>query len=56
MPVTLQLPGGPFPAGMFEQADAETREQAPRYAIPPIVWMFVFLLAGWLILRMILED
>lgn len=37
------------------QSDVVGRAQS-TYKIPPIVWMFVFLLIGYFGLRMILED
>ncbi|WP_322510721.1 hypothetical protein [Chloroflexus sp.] len=41
---------------MVEAPGTEERQEAPRYRIPPVVWMLVFIVVGYLMVRIALED
>lgn len=61
MPIGIRLPFDEDMRallGMGEETEEPAGEArvAPKYRIPPVVWVFVFLIAGWLIVRMLLED
>jgi hypothetical protein len=57
-PVLIALPGyaeglrGAIPT----VAESGGVEDQTSYKIPPVVWMFIFLVAGYVGLRMVLED
>lgn len=59
--VTVSIPGyAPGLAGQVRDTnDAGAVQAAPTagaFRIPPVLWMFVFLVVGYVGLRMILED
>lgn len=59
--VTVSIPGyAPGLAGKVPDTnDAGAVQAAPAtgsFRIPPVVWMFIFLVVGYVGLRMILED
>ncbi len=52
-PVMLDLQGyGNQEEGFIEEGKAP----AVAYKIPPVVWMIVFLIAGYLGMRFVMED
>lgn len=56
-PVLLDLPGYGITGGKeeaFEQDASKLPE--PVYSIPPVVWVVVFLVGGYLGIRWIMED
>jgi hypothetical protein len=54
-PVLIDLPGyGSDRPDDFQQD--ETKLPAPVYSIPPVVWVVLFLVIGYLGIRWIMED
>lgn len=53
-PTAFSIPGYDVPEA-FPQREASETKAAP-YAIPPVVWMFILLLVGYMGVRMLLED
>ena len=60
-PVMFQLPGGindsvaPDNQG-FDSPAGESVPAAATYTIPPVVWMLIFLIGGYIGLRWVMED
>lgn len=59
-PVVISLPGyaqnlpGALPT--ISSNESSGIDSGTTYTIPPVIWMFIFLIAGYVGLRMMLED
>lgn len=57
-PVLLDLPGYGVTSANNDSAfeQDESKLPAPVYSIPPVVWVVLFLVGGYLGIRWIMED
>lgn len=60
-PVMFRVPGGindkPAPeVQAFESPEGDSKPVGSAYSIPPVVWVLVFLIGGYLGVRWIMED
>lgn len=53
---SFTLPGYDVPDAHPVEITNDSQRAQPAYTIPLVVWMFVFLLVGYLGVRWILED
>lgn len=61
MPIGIRLPLDEdmrAALGMGEETEEPVGEArvAPRYRIPPVLWVFLCLGGGWFLVRALLED
>lgn len=59
MPVSIDmftLPGYQTADAAPAQLSNDNQTAVTEYKIPPVVWMFFFLIAGYFGIRMLLED
>ena len=53
---SFTIPGYDVPDAMPSEIASDNSTKSTEQSIPLVVWMFVFLLIGYLGLRMVLED
>lgn len=54
--VTAFAPAGYNPPGAFDVGGDGSANTAKPYAIPPFVWMLLFLFLGYVGIRLLVED
>lgn len=52
----FRLPGYETPDALPPASDVQTQQTAKPYNIPPVIWMVLFLVIGYVGVRFLLED